>query len=46
MAEALEVVIGQLKLLEDRALSQKDKDSLRIFLGDISAIRKIKTSYA
>ncbi|GAA0764924.1 hypothetical protein LRH25_09685 [Ideonella azotifigens] len=46
LAEALEVVIGQLKLLEDRALSQKDKDSLRIFLGDISAIRKIKTSYA
>ena len=44
LAEALEVIIGKLKLLESKDLSQPDKDALRIFLGDVAAVRKIKDS--
>lgn len=44
IAEALEVVIGNLHLLESKVISQADKDALRIFLGDVAAIRKIKDS--
>ena len=46
LAEALELVIGKLNLLESKELSQSDKDTLRVFLGDVSAIRKIKDSHA
>ena len=46
LAEALEVVIGKLHLLESEALSQSDKDALRVFLGDVAAVRKIKQSHA
>ncbi|HEY9094497.1 MAG TPA: hypothetical protein VIN35_02045 [Hydrogenophaga sp.] len=46
LAEALEVVIGKLHLLESEALSQSDKDALRVFLGDVAAVRKIKHSHA
>ncbi len=45
LAEALELVIGKLNLLESKELSQSDKDTLRVFLGDVSAIRKIKDSH-
>ena len=45
LAEALELVIGKLKLLESKELSQSEKDTLRVFLGDVSAIRKIKDSH-
>jgi hypothetical protein len=44
LAEALEVIIGKLHLLESQALSRSDKDALRIFLGDVAAVRKIKNS--
>ena len=46
MAEALEVIIGKLHLLESKELSRSDKDALRVFLGDVAAVRKIKDSLA
>ena len=46
LAEALEVVIGELKLLESPHLSRSAKDTLLVFLGDLSAVRKIKASHA
>jgi len=46
LAEALELVIGKLKLLESKDLSQSERDTLRVFLGDVSAVRKIKVSLA
>lgn len=44
LAEALELIVGKLKLLESTDLSQHEKDALRVFLGDVSAIRQIKSS--
>src|SRR5688572_25998492 len=44
LAEALEVVVERLKLLESNDLSQKEKDILQVFLGDVSAVRQIKAS--
>ncbi len=46
LAEALEVVIGKLKLLDSADLSHSERDTLRVFLGDVSAVRKIKASLA
>lgn len=45
LAEVLELLIDKLNLLESEVLSQAEKDTLRVFLGDVSAVRKIKTSY-
>lgn len=45
LAEALEVIIGKLDLLGSNDLSVQEKDALRIFLGDVAAIRKIKRSH-
>ena len=45
LAEALEVVIHKLQLLEGKELSRNDRDALQVFLGDVAAVRKIKTSY-
>ncbi len=45
LAEALEIVIGKLDLLDSKDVSVSEKDALRIFLGDVSAIRKIKRSH-
>ncbi|MBL8484963.1 MAG: hypothetical protein JNJ60_22395 [Rhodocyclaceae bacterium] len=42
LAEALELVIGKLKLLDSKELTEAEKDTLRVFLGDLSAVRKIK----
>jgi hypothetical protein len=42
LAEALEVVIKKLKLMEGTALSQGDRDAIQDFLGDVAAVRKIK----
>lgn len=42
LAEALEVIINKLKLLESDELSQKEKDALQVFLGDVSKVRQIK----
>ena len=44
LAEALELVIDKLKLLERKDLSQTDRDTLQVVLGDVSAVRKIKAS--
>ena len=43
LAEALEIVIGKLKLLDSKDLSQDEKDALRVFLGDVSAVRQLKS---
>lgn len=43
LAEALEVVIQKLQLLDSKDLSQGDKDALQVFLGDVAAVRKIKS---
>ena len=44
LAEALELIVGKLRLLESTDLSQHERDVLRVFLGDVSAIRQIKSS--
>ena len=44
LAEALEVVVQRLRLLESKDLTQEDKDALQVFLGDVAAVRKIKAS--
>ncbi len=44
LAEALEVVIQKLHLLESKDLTLDDRDALHVFLGDVSAVRKIKSS--
>jgi hypothetical protein len=44
LAEALELVVKKLKLLESKDLSGEEKDVLQVFLGDASAIRQIKAS--
>ncbi|MFT3736654.1 MAG: hypothetical protein QM776_16830 [Rhodocyclaceae bacterium] len=46
LAEALELVIDKLQLLDSAKLSQDEKDTLQVFLGDLSNIRKIKASHA
>jgi hypothetical protein len=45
LAEALEIVIGKLDLLDSKDVSVSEKDALRIFLADVSAIRKIKRTH-
>lgn len=45
LAEALEVVIRQLSLLERTALSQREKDALTVFLGDVAAVRGLKQKH-
>ncbi|MCA9148404.1 MAG: hypothetical protein KDA92_03850 [Planctomycetales bacterium] len=42
LAEALETVITKLRLLENPELSEDDKDTIRVFLGDVAAVRKLK----
>jgi len=44
LAEALELIVGKLDLLESKDLSQQEKDVLQVFLGDVAAIRQIKAS--
>jgi hypothetical protein len=45
LAEALEVVIQRLQVLEAHDLSQGDRDAIQVFLGDVAAVRKIKASH-
>ena len=44
LAEALELLIGKLKVLEisGLGLSQAERDTLTVFLGDVAAVRKLK----
>ena len=44
LAEALEVVIQKLQLLEHTTLSQDDKDAVQVSLGDVAAVRKLKAN--
>ena len=44
LAEALELVVRRLKLLESKDLTPEEKDVLQVFLGDVSTIRQIKAS--
>lgn len=44
LAEALEIVIQRLALVEDESLSRQDRDALRIFLADVANVRRIKDS--
>ena len=44
IAEALEVIIKRLALLDSKQLTQGDRDALQVLLGDVSAIRKIKAT--
>ena len=45
LAEALEVIIQRLQLLESKQLSRDDKDALQVLLGDVAAVRKIKSRH-
>lgn len=42
LAEALEVVVKRLRLLDAPDLSQEDRDAVLVFLGDVAAVRRIK----
>lgn len=42
LAEALELIVHRLKLLDSQELTAQEKDVLQVFLGDVSAIRQIK----
>lgn len=42
LAEALELLIDRLKILENPDLAQAEKDTLTVFLGDVAAVRKLK----
>ena len=44
LAEALELVVRRLKLLESKDLTPEEKDVRQVFLGDVSTIRQIKAS--
>lgn len=46
LAEALELVVQRLKLLESKDLTPDEKDVIQVFLGDVSTIRQIKASVA
>ena len=45
LAEALEVVIKRLKLLDTAELSKEDRDAIQVFLGDVAAVRNIKAGH-
>jgi hypothetical protein len=36
------VVIEKLKILEDKSLTEDQKDALKVFLGDVAAVRQLK----
>lgn len=46
LAEALEVVINHLGLMDGETLPQAKKDILTTFLADVAAVRAIKTKTA
>jgi len=46
VAEALELVIRRLGLLQSKELTEAERDTLQVFLGDVAAVRKIKSSHA
>lgn len=46
IAEVLELLIRKLNLLDSEQLSRQEKDVLQVFLGDVSAVRQIKSAQA
>lgn len=46
LAEALELVVRRLKLLESKDLTPEEKDVIQVFLGDVSTVRQIKATVA
>ncbi|MBL8329216.1 MAG: hypothetical protein JNJ71_10220 [Rubrivivax sp.] len=42
LAEAVELLIDKLQLIENADLTQAEKDTLTVFLADVAAVRKIK----
>ena len=42
IAEALELLIDKLKILDHSGISQSERDTLTVFLGDVAAVRKLK----
>lgn len=42
LAEALELLIGKLGLLDHPDLTPQERDTLAVFLGDVAAVRKLK----
>ncbi len=42
LAEALEVVIDKLALLDDAGLPPAARDALKVFLGEVAAVRSVK----
>ena len=45
LAEALEVVVKRLKLLDTAELSKEDRDAIQVFLGDVAAVRNVKAGH-
>jgi hypothetical protein len=35
-------LIDKLKILENTGISQSERDTLKVFLGDVAAVRKLK----
>lgn len=46
LAEALEVIVDKLKLLDDASLPADQRDALEAFLGDVAAVRQLKPDAA
>ncbi|MGS5085948.1 hypothetical protein ACVC7V_05485 [Hydrogenophaga sp. A37] len=44
IAEALELIVNKMKLLDSKDLTPKERDVLQVFLGDVSAVRQIKAA--
>jgi hypothetical protein len=44
LAEALEVVVQRLRLMDAKDLTQGERDALQVFLGDVATVRQIKAS--
>lgn len=44
LAEALEVLVRKLQLMDRCELSQEEKDALAVFLGDVAAVRQLKST--
>jgi hypothetical protein len=46
IAEALEVIVEHLGLLDNRELTDKQRDALKVLLGDVAGARSVKKARA
>jgi len=46
IAEALEVIVEHLGLLDDRELTDRQKDAIKVLLGDVAGARSVKKARA